>query len=87
MLAHAALALTLVVRIYNAYGVAPATLASARESTERVMTSAGIQLTWAECPCDTTVAGAELMVRLTSAPPTRDLPARFQSRWHRNAFP
>lgn len=72
MLAHAALALTLVVRIYNASSVAPATLASARESAERVMTSAGIRLTWAECPCDAAVGGAELMVRLTSAPPTSE---------------
>jgi len=68
MLAHAALALTLVVRVYNAYGVAPATLASARGSAERVMTSAGIRLTWAECPCDGAVGAADLVMRVTSAP-------------------
>lgn len=70
MLAHAALALSLAVRVYNAYGVAPATLASARESAERIMTSAGVHITWVQCPCDETVGGAELVLRVTSAPPS-----------------
>ena len=72
MLAHAALALSLVVRVYDAYGVAPATLASARESAERIMTGADIRLTWARCPCETPVGGAELVVRVVSAPTSKD---------------
>jgi len=72
MLAHAALALSLVVRVYNAYGVAPETLTSARESADRIMTSAGIRVTWVQCPCDATVGAAELVVRVTAAPPSND---------------
>jgi len=72
MLAHAALALSLVVRIYNAYGVVPETLTSARESADRIMTSAGIRVTWVQCPCDAAVGAAELVVRITSAPPAND---------------
>jgi hypothetical protein len=69
MLAHAALALSLAVRVYDAYGLSPSALTSARQSVERVMTGAGIAVTWTQCPCDTPVSGAELLVRVTSAPP------------------
>jgi len=72
MLAHAALALALVIRVYDAYGVAPSTLATARGSAERIMASAGIHVTWVQCPCDETVGGAELVLRVISAPPSRN---------------
>jgi hypothetical protein len=72
MLAHAALALSIVVRIYDGYGVAPATLTTARASTERIMTAAGISLVWVHCPCDAAVGRAELVVRVMSAPPSSE---------------
>jgi hypothetical protein len=70
MLAHAALVLSLTVRVYDAYGVTPSTLTSARESVDRIMTGAGIRVTWVQCPCDTAVGNAELVLRAISAPPS-----------------
>ena len=70
MLAHAALALFLTVRVYDAYGVSPSTLTSARGSVDHILTGAGIHVTWVQCPCDTAVGNAELVLRVVSAPPS-----------------
>jgi hypothetical protein len=70
MLAHAALALSLAVRVYDAHGVAPSAMTSARHSVDRIMSSAGIHVTWTQCPCDAAVGGAELVLRVVSAPPS-----------------
>ena len=72
MLAHAALALSLAVRVYDAYGLTPNAMVAARESVERIMTDAGIAVTWQPCPCDAPVGGAELLIRVVSAPPAAE---------------
>ena len=68
MLAHAALALSLVVRIYDAYGVPEERLQAARGEVERTLKDADVEVTWAECPCSARVGGAELVLRITAAP-------------------
>ena len=69
MLAHAALALSLVVRIYDAYGVPADELAAARTVVEHILKDADVAVAWPECPCDTRVGAAELVVRIATAPP------------------
>ena len=72
MLAHAALALSLVVRLYDAHGVAADTTAAARATVDRILHDAGIHVTWAECPCDGRVVSSELMIRIVAAPSAAD---------------
>jgi hypothetical protein len=72
MLAHAALALSLMVRMYDAYGIPDDAKASARASVDRIMSSAGISVTWTLCPCGEGVRGTEVVVRTLSSPPTND---------------
>jgi hypothetical protein len=69
MLAHAVLALSLVVRIYDGYGVPDAELAAARAAVERILKSADVAVTWAQCPCNNAVGAAELVIRISSASP------------------
>ena len=71
MLAQGMLALSLVVRIYDAYGVPDDHLTKARTTVEAIMTGAGIAVTWPECPCLTPVGPGELVVRITAATPAR----------------
>ena len=68
MLAQAALALSLVVRIYDAYGVPADELAAARAVVENILKDAGVAVTWPQCPCDTRVGATELVVRIAAAP-------------------
>jgi hypothetical protein len=74
MLAHPVLALALVVRLYDAYGVSAAELAAARATGGSILGSAGIAVTWVACPCAERVGPAELIVRViaATAPSERD---------------
>jgi hypothetical protein len=67
MLAHAALALYVVVRVYDMHGVAPDLVATARTTAEHVLTTAGVAVRWAECPCGKPAGPVELMVRLADS--------------------
>jgi hypothetical protein len=69
MLAQGILALSLVVRIYDQYGVPGDHLAKARSTAEGIMHAAGVTVTWPRCPCLTQVASGELIVRITRAVP------------------
>jgi len=68
MLAQAALALSLVVRVYDTYGVQPAALAAAQSAVGRILKDAHLRVTWAECPCAASVGPAELVIRIAAAP-------------------
>ena len=72
MLAHAALALSLVVRVYDAYGVSPATLGKARAAAARILNGADLRIAWETCPCTDKVGPAELVIRISAAPPQID---------------
>ena len=70
MLAQGVLAISLVVRIYDAYDVPSDHLARARTTVERIMMKgAGVAVTWPLCPCLSPVSPGELVVRITSAYP------------------
>jgi len=69
MLAYAALALSLTVRVYDAHGIRPDTVAAARETAGAILGNAGILIAWRQCPCDNRVDDAELVVRITAASP------------------
>jgi hypothetical protein len=69
MLAQGILALSLVVRIHDAYGVAGERLEKARTTAEAIMKAAGVAVTWPDCPCLSPVGAGELVVRITGAPP------------------
>ena len=70
MLAEGMLALSLVVRIHDAYGVPGDHLARARSTTEDIMKAAGVAVTWRHCPCVSLISSNELVVRITRASPT-----------------
>jgi hypothetical protein len=72
MLAHAALALSLVVRIYDAYGVPDDELAAARAVVERILRTADVAVAWARCPCQNAVGGAELVIRISASVPASE---------------
>ncbi len=67
MLAPAAAALYLVVRLYDMHGVPPDALAAARAATGRILADADIEVRWADCPCEAPVGPAELMIRVSDA--------------------
>jgi hypothetical protein len=71
MLAHAAIVLSIVVRLYDAQGIPAGTLATARAAVDRILHDAGIAVTWAEPPFDTRVDN-DLVVRIVKAPAMRD---------------
>ena len=68
MLAHAALALSLVIRVYDAYGVSPATLGKARAAADRILNGADLRIAWETCPCPEKVGPTELVIRISAAP-------------------
>jgi hypothetical protein len=72
MLAHAALALYVVVRVYDMHGVPADTLTAARATAVRILKGADIDIRWAECPCTRPAGPVELMIRLSSATPESD---------------
>jgi hypothetical protein len=67
MLAHAVLALSLVVRVHDAYGVPGDQLARAQATVERIMEAAGVAVAWPVCPCLSPVGSGELVVRIAAA--------------------
>ena len=69
MLAQGMLALTLVVRVYDAYGVPGDHLARSRVTAEGIMKAAGVAVRWPQCPCLTPVGSGELVVRIAGAFP------------------
>ncbi len=72
MLAQGVLALSLVVRVYNAGGMSSTDLARARVAVERIMTGAGVAVAWTPCPCPMPVSGEELVVRIIDASPSSE---------------
>ena len=70
MLAEGLFAISLVVRIYDAYEVPSDHLARARATVEEIMmTGAGVDVTWPRCPCLSPVSPGELVVRIAAAAP------------------
>jgi len=69
MLAHAALALSVVVRVYNAHGVPADALTTATTTAAQILRGADITVRWAECPCEGSVGPLELVIRLLAATP------------------
>ncbi len=69
MLAAAALAFSLTVRVYDAYGLSAEARAAARAAAERVLDDADVTVAWVECPCPAPVGAADLIVRLTASTP------------------
>jgi hypothetical protein len=70
MLAQSMLAISLVVRIYDAYDVPEDHLARARTTVEGIMMKgAGVAVTWPACPCLSRVSASELVVRIAAASP------------------
>src|SRR4051812_32911182 len=67
MLAHAALALYVVVRVYDMHGVPADTVTTARATAERILKTADVTVRWAECPCGRPAGPVELMVRLAAS--------------------
>jgi hypothetical protein len=64
-------ALSLVVRLYDGFGVSAGDLASAHAIASAILSRAGISVTWRDCPredCDNQVAPAELVLRVIAAP-------------------
>ena len=68
MLTQSMLALSLLVRIHDAYGVPGEHLARARATTEGIMRAADVAVAWPRCPCLTPVSSSELVVRIAGAP-------------------
>jgi hypothetical protein len=69
MLAHAALALYVVVRVYNAHGVPADALTTAMATAGQILEGADITVRWVECPCEGSVGPAELVIRLVATTP------------------
>src|SRR5688572_19102695 len=67
MLARGLLALSIVVRVHDGYGVPDDQLARARATVERIMEAAGVTVAWPVCPCLSPVGSGELVVRITAA--------------------
>jgi len=69
MLAQGMLALSLMVRIYDGYGVSNDQLATARMTVQAIMKNAGVAVTWQRCPCLSPVSPGELVVRIAASVP------------------
>ena len=69
MLAQGMLALSVLVRIHDAYEIPSHQLATARTTVEGIMKSAGVAVTWPRCPCLSPVNPGELVVRITASVP------------------
>ena len=67
MLARGLLALSIVVRVHDGYGVPADQLARARATVERIMEAAGVAVAWPVCPCLSPVGSGELVIRITAA--------------------
>ena len=69
MLAQGMLALSLMVRIYDGYGVSNDQLATAQMTVQAIMKNAGVAVTWPRCPCLSPVSPGELVVRIAASVP------------------
>ena len=69
MLTQGILALSLVVRIHDAYEIPSHQLATARTTVEGIMKGAGVAVIWPRCPCLSPVSPGELVVRITASVP------------------
>jgi hypothetical protein len=69
MLTKSLVTLSLVVRIYDAYGVSADHLAKARTTVDAIMQTADVAVTWPPCPCPSPVGSGELIVRILAASP------------------
>ena len=72
MLAKAALAFSLAVRVYDSYGVSDQELAAAKATARRIFAGAGVAIQWTSCPCESRVGPAELVIRIGAAPSTSE---------------
>ena len=59
MLAQSVLALSLVVRIYDAYGVPADHIAKARSTVDTIMQTADVAVSWPQCPCLSPISAGE----------------------------
>jgi len=67
MLAQSLLALSLIVRVYDAFGVPADHLDLARVTVDRILKDAGVTVAWRPCPCPTPLDAGELVVRIIAA--------------------
>ncbi len=72
MLAQSLLALSLVVRVYDAFGVPGDHLDRARITVDRILKDAGVTIAWRQCPCPAPVDAGELVVRIIAASPSSE---------------
>jgi hypothetical protein len=72
MLAQSLLALSLVVRVYDAFGVPDDHLDRARMTVNRILKGAGVTVAWPQCPCPAPVGASELVVRIVAASPSSE---------------
>ena len=72
MLAQSLLALSLAVRVYDAFGVPGDHLDRARITVDRILKDAGVTIAWRQCPCPSPVDAAELVVRIIAASPLNE---------------
>ena len=75
MLARTVVVLSLVVRVYDTFGVPAADLASAHAVARAILQDAGIAVAWRNCsaePCEERVAPAEIVMRIVAAPPASE---------------
>jgi hypothetical protein len=70
MLAHAAVALYVIVRLYDTQGLPQNTVAAAQTEAVQILRNADIDLRWKDCsPCMRPAGPVELMVRLAASTP------------------
>jgi hypothetical protein len=72
MLAQSLLALSLVVRVYDAFGVPGDHLTRARITVDRILKDANVAIAWRQCPCPSPVDAGELVVRIIAASPLNE---------------
>jgi hypothetical protein len=72
MLVQSLLALSLVVRVYDAFGVPADHLDRAHVTVGRILKDAGVTVAWRQCPCTAPVDNGELVVRIITASPSNE---------------
>jgi len=72
MLAQSLLAISLVVRVYDAFGVPGDHLDRARMTVDRILKDAGVTVAWRQCPCPAPVGAGELVIRIVAASPSSE---------------
>ena len=69
MLTHAAMALYLVVRVYDAQSLPATELTAARAVAEHILKDVNIAVRWTDCPCSRPVGPGELVIRISASTP------------------